>query len=149
MNLWQPAPQRVNLGRQLARLRAGSPAGQGEVRRASLAWQEWVSPSPLGRDYLVRVCYALGHPPATYVPTPSLADLAEGRPLPHVYSQETSQLCLYLPGCGQWHSSRFLADTIIPWAILWLYFFEEWLVSDEWKGGGEHPRPRRSRKKIR
>jgi hypothetical protein len=30
-------------------------------------------------------------------------------------------------------------NTIVPWAILWLFYFEEWLWSDEWKGGGEHP----------
>jgi hypothetical protein len=30
-------------------------------------------------------------------------------------------------------------QTIVPWAILWLFYYEEWLVSDDWKGGGEHP----------
>ena len=23
---------------------------------------------------------------------------------------------------------------------LWLFYFEEWLASDDWKGGGMHPR---------
>jgi hypothetical protein len=32
-----------------------------------------------------------------------------------------------------------LDRTIVPWAVLWLYFFEEWLRSGEWLGGGEHP----------
>jgi hypothetical protein len=27
----------------------------------------------------------------------------------------------------------------VPWTALWLFYFEEWLVSNEWKGGGEHP----------
>jgi hypothetical protein len=30
-------------------------------------------------------------------------------------------------------------QTIVPWAALWLFYFEEWLSSDQWKGGGEHP----------
>ena len=30
-------------------------------------------------------------------------------------------------------------QTIVPWTALWLFYFEEWLFSDEWKGGGEHP----------
>jgi hypothetical protein len=30
-------------------------------------------------------------------------------------------------------------DTIVPWVYLWLAYFEEWLWSDDWKGGGEHP----------
>lgn len=31
-----------------------------------------------------------------------------------------------------------LDETVVPWAALWLYYFEEWLVSDDWKGGGKH-----------
>jgi hypothetical protein len=29
--------------------------------------------------------------------------------------------------------------TIVPWAMLWLFYFEEWLSSSDWKGGGVHP----------
>ena len=45
----------------------------------------------------------------------------------------------YLPSSGEWHGGLLIASTVVPWAVLWLYFFEEWLVSDEWKGGGVHP----------
>jgi len=44
-----------------------------------------------------------------------------------------------LPGTGEWTTSKVLADTVVPWTSLWLLFFEEWLWSDEWKGGGIHP----------
>jgi hypothetical protein len=27
----------------------------------------------------------------------------------------------------------------VPWTALWLFYFEEWLTSDDWKGGGIHP----------
>lgn len=27
----------------------------------------------------------------------------------------------------------------LPWTHLWLVYFEEWLSSDDWKGGGRHP----------
>ena len=30
-------------------------------------------------------------------------------------------------------------QTIVPWTTLWLFYFEDWLSSDEWKGGGLHP----------
>ena len=33
-----------------------------------------------------------------------------------------------------------LDQTIVPWTTLWLFYFEEWLASDDWKGGGMHPR---------
>jgi len=32
-----------------------------------------------------------------------------------------------------------LDQTIVPWTSLWLFHLEEWLSSDDWKGGGEHP----------
>jgi len=31
-----------------------------------------------------------------------------------------------------------LIETVIPWSFLWLFYFEEWLVSDVWSGGGVH-----------
>jgi hypothetical protein len=33
-----------------------------------------------------------------------------------------------------------LDRTIVPWIALWLFYFEEWLASDDWKGGGMHPK---------
>ncbi len=32
-----------------------------------------------------------------------------------------------------------ISETIVPWVNLWLFFFEEWLISNDWKGGGVHP----------
>jgi hypothetical protein len=32
-----------------------------------------------------------------------------------------------------------LDQSIVPWTALWLFYFEEWLESNDWKGGGEHP----------
>jgi hypothetical protein len=46
---------------------------------------------------------------------------------------------LYKPGKGEWSPEMMLDKTVLPWVELWLFYFEEWLVSGEWKGGGEHP----------
>lgn len=144
-----PAPGSINLARQLINLRSRYPGGQGEVRSGALTWLDWLRPSPLGRDYLARVHYAPDKPPSSYILNPSLTELAAGKNLPHVYSQAEGKLCLYLPGCGQWHTGMFIGATTIPWTIMWLYFFEEWLFSGEWKGGGEHPRPCKLKQKKR
>lgn len=32
-----------------------------------------------------------------------------------------------------------IANTIVPWAVEWLFFYEVWLVTGEWGGGGEWP----------
>jgi len=140
-----PAPGRINLGRQLISLRRRYPDGQGEINRGALTWLDWLRPSPLGRDYLIRLYHTPGAAPAVYVLTPSLSELAGGRDVPHMYSQKEGKLCLYRPKFGEWEPAMFLSETIIPWTILWLFFFEEWLFSGEWKGGGEHPRPQKNK----
>ena len=74
-----------------------------------------------------------------FIDDPDLLELARGRRLPHVYDQNPPRLCLYLPNTGEWTSAMRLDQTIVPWSILWLFYFEEWLVSNEWKGAGVHP----------
>ena len=95
--------------------------------------------TPLARTYRVRLDYELGNAPHVYVRDPDLIVLAGGRRLPHVYKQQPPQLCLYLPNTGEWLAHMRLVDTIVPWSILWLFYFEDWLETDEWKGGGMHP----------
>lgn len=113
--------------------------GSGSLKRGRLVWTWQVAPSALGRLYTLRLVFKEAGIPTVFVEQPDLVVLAEGRKIPHVYSEAPVKLCLYLPGSGEWHSGLLIANTIVPWAALWLYFFEEWLISDEWKGGGQHP----------
>jgi hypothetical protein len=115
--------------------------GEGGVRLGTLNWEFTAQPDPLSRLYRVRIQFRQGGVPQVFVIDPDLSLLAEGRKLPHVYDQTPAQLCLYLPGTGEWSPSRRISETIVPWTFLWLWYFEEWLVSDAWKGGGLHPRP--------
>lgn len=114
-------------------------AGTGTLHASRLAWTYWAAPTPLSRDYRLRIDYRLGGVPEVFVEEPDLVLLAEGRRLPHVYDQKPTRLCLYLPRTGEWSSGMRIDQTIVPWAALWLFYFEEWLDSDDWKGGGEHP----------
>lgn len=82
-----------------------------------------------------------------FVDDPDLTELAQGERIPHVYQQKPTRLCLYLPGTGQWSSDKWILKTIAPWAVLWLYFFEDWLATEEWKGGGMHPEHRNEKHK--
>jgi hypothetical protein len=79
-----------------------------------------------------------GEPPYTFIDDPDLDLLAGGRDLPHVYHNPT-RLCLYLPGASEWRRWMRVDETIVPWTVLWLHYFEDWLGSGEWKGGGMHP----------
>ena len=49
------------------------------------------------------------------------------------------RLCVYMPSTGEWHPSKALAATVIPWSIVWFGFFEDWVFTNVWSGGGIHP----------
>jgi hypothetical protein len=48
-------------------------------------------------------------------------------------------LCLFSPSLGEWDVNDLLAETTIFWANEWLYFYEGWLITKKWRGGGRHP----------
>lgn len=129
----------LNLGQQLTGLKVAYPNGDGTITRRVLQWDGELTPTPISRTYRVDVEMRQGQPPKVFVRTPCLLDIAEGRRIPHLYQQKPAELCLYRPGYGQWTPSESLARTIIPWAGLWLYYFEDWMIHGEWRGGGEHP----------
>tara|TARA_R110002167_G_scaffold49026_3_gene143951 strand:- start:1939 stop:2430 length:492 start_codon:yes stop_codon:yes gene_type:complete len=115
----------------------------------TVQWEGTLQPMPFSREYQVVIRYTLSHPPVCIVKDPDLLALAEGRKIPHIYQNQTgirgTQLCLYLPVVKQknkvseWQPTMFLANTILPWASIWLFYFEFWVSSGEWNGGGvEH-----------
>jgi len=95
--------------------------GQGTVRLGRLIWEFETRPTPLSRVYGVRVTYTQDATPRVLVIRPDLVDLAGGRKLPHVYEQRPTRLCLYLPRAREWNTSLSIPETIVPWAILWLF----------------------------
>lgn len=62
--------------------------------------------------------------------------------LPHVYIEPddppASPLCLHLPSYDEWRPGDPLSETILPWASLWLYYYEFWRETGVWIGGGMH-----------
>lgn len=112
--------------------------GSGELKVGGLVWEYLTRPTPLSREYRIRIEYMQNDTPKVIVVSPELEALAQGRELPHVY-HDPVRLCLYLPGSGEWLGHMRIDQTFVPWAAAWLYYFEEWLESDDWKGGGEHP----------
>ncbi len=93
----------------------------------------------MSQEYQVKIHYELGAPPKVWVLSPPLERRPDGEPIPHVY--EGPRPCLYLPGSGEWRPDRYIADTIVPWTSLWLYYYEVWHATGEWLGGGVHPKP--------
>ena len=132
--------------------RSSVSTGAGLLHAGRFAWTYDTSPLALSRIFRIRI--EMGHDlwPDVFVEDPDLEALAGGRQLPHIYHDPT-RLCLYLPGTTEWRPCMRLDQTIVPWTSLWLFYFEDWLASNEWKGGGEHPgedfRTRGGRRRFR
>ena len=110
---------------------------------------------PVCKRYRVRIGYEvplaienfsiLNVQPRVQVLSPRLErhpEYEEG-PIPHVYVNRAEQslpyLCLFDPFNGEWTPSDLLAETTVPWAARYLYFYEGWLLTGKWSGGGRHP----------
>jgi hypothetical protein len=139
--LTQHKPAVLTVAQQLLHLRRNPIcAGSGELRGARLIWDFPVTPHELARTYSARIEYHLGSVPKLLILDPDLSKLAKGRKIPHVYSERPMHLCLYLPRTREWKPDDRLDLTIAPWTYLWLFYFEDWLATSDWKGEGEHPR---------
>jgi len=103
-------------------------------------WFEFtIQPTPLSREYRVLLIYINGYAPSAYILGPNIVGIADQRDVPHLYSQSKQKLCLTYPSYNEWRKWMPIADTYIPWIALWLFYYEEWVYSNEWKGGGRHP----------
>lgn len=108
-----------------------------EVRGGLLICRGELKPTPMSETYKVRIEYLTKSPPKVWVESPKLRRRDDDSPIPHMYNQERP--CLYLPSAGYWRSDKKIAQTIIPWLCMWLFYYEAWLATGEWQGGGAHP----------
>jgi hypothetical protein len=138
--MWMGRRKPLTAAQQFVNLR-GNPIsrGEGKLCAGRLTWRYSATPFPLGRDYDIRIEFKQGGRPQILVDRPDLHALAGGRRVPHLDQQKPPRLCLYLPRTHEWQSWMRLDQTVVPWTALWLFYFEEWLASDDWKGGGMHP----------
>ncbi len=82
-----------------------------------------------------------------------------GKSPPHIYrlksvwnekkqEYDLLKLCLYLPGKNEYDKyNDNIVYTIISWAIKWTEFYELWLLTGTWYGGGIHPASNSSKEK--
>lgn len=130
--------QRVlGLHEQAAHLRLYWPDFRSRVVRGTLVSTGELRPSLLSATYTVNIRQRGGDSPEVRVLKPELRRRPNGEKIPHMYSQE--RLCLFLPGSREWRPHNPIALTVLPWASMWLYFYELWHATGEWLGGGVHP----------
>jgi len=113
------------------------------INDTGLYWWGDIWPSAMSSSYTLKVEYVETNgiwTPHTYVERPRCLRLAKGhKHLPHVYSEVKQELCLYDNRYAEWDATMPLVSTIIPWASEWLFYYEIWLITGIWHGGGNHP----------
>ena len=95
--------------------------------------------------YKIRIDYYEKGFPNVYVVAPEI-DMSEsleihtfGTHYHGAYKKELPKLCLTYLETDKWDSSILLTESYIPWAIEWTEFYELWLLTGKWYGGGVHP----------
>lgn len=92
-------------------------------KHSVVTWTGPLRPTEMSPEYQVEIRYFLGEGPEVSVLSPPLRDRTD-QPIPHVYPGR--RLCLYLPRAAEWTAAMPIAETIVPWACDWLYFYEVW-----------------------
>jgi hypothetical protein len=104
------------------------------------AWYGTLRPTPESPEYRLKLEYRPGKSPKVWILSPEVCPDA-----PHRYRDRS--LCLYYPRYGEWHPGMFLAETIVPWAAEWLFFYEVWLEDPDGRWfGPEAPHDRKKKR---
>jgi hypothetical protein len=116
---------------QQARIKQAFPGFAWTWKAGLATWTGELQPTENSGRYLIRITYRVGAIPKVIVLSPKLK-----AGCPHLYGD--GSLCLYWPKEWHWTRSAVIAETILPWAANWLYFYELWLDTDEWLGPSSH-----------
>ncbi len=96
-----------------------------------------LTPSCVSDIYTIKIVYSETRFPKVYVIAPKPLRLAENATkLPHTYDSREQQLCLFNPKNNEWSPNMLISRTIVHWATEWLYYYEAWVFSGIWYGGG-------------
>ena len=105
------------------------------IRRKKLMCTGELQPDPSFSTYEVRITLEFKRYPVSRVLSPCLQRRSESDAIPHVFDgAKDPRPCLFYK--QQWHGSMALSNTIVPWLLEWLYFYEMWQVTGHWHGGG-------------
>ena len=99
------------------------------------SWVGTLQPTKKSPLYKIKIVDRTPKFPRVYVIEPKLKEGA-----PHLYSD--GSLCLFYPKDFSWRKNLLIAETIIPWASLWLYFYEIWLKTGYWYGYSVKHKPK-------
>ena len=134
--------KRISLSEQKLILRARYPNSKCFIKKNTLVWTGDIRPSALSRYYHVKIIYRdcwLRPNVILYGDVPGITRTD----FPHHFKldqeRKTVELCLHLPYEFN-GKTQIIADLIIPWTQDGLFFYEIWLATGNWCGGGHKTR---------
>lgn len=123
----------LSFGQQIGRMSSLHPEFQASVSRNCVTWTGRIQPSPMSNAYAVDIEYTLQRRPKVHVIHPKLRGRGPEEDIPHTFSD--GSVCLHRH--EDWTPMMFISDTIVPWLTLWLFYYEVWLATGQWLGGGD------------
>ena len=133
--------KRLSLAQQKAALCKAFTNSKCKIINNKLIWESQVQPTHLSRKYNIELQYSINSLPRVYIYGDELKKLNDPN-FPHNYGVDVAkkkvEICLYR--YKEFTYSMLLSATVIPWAIEWLFYYEIWLSTGKWQGGGEHPK---------
>lgn len=132
-----PAPRKLGIHEQRVRLRREWPSFESEIRDGRLIGRGDISPGPMMDQYRVRLEYKVGSSPKVFVEQPQLHRRTPTERIPHTYPGDRP--CVFDPLGADWSPDQSIGR-MVDWLLLWLAYYELWLATGVWKGGGRHPK---------
>ncbi len=117
----------LTIGQQISMMRSLFPQFRYKREHQRPIWIGSLRPTDKSPIYKVKMMYPYPSSPKIWITSPPIGSNA-----PHRYSDKS--LCLYYPKDRHWHSKKFIARIIIPWAAEWLALYEIWCLTGEWYG---------------
>lgn len=127
----------LSLPEQMVNMRRIHPALATHIAGDTLIAEGPLRGSALTRVYRVRIVYRREYHPHAHVLDPPLEKRNAKQPVAHTIGPD--EPCLYTKAHGDWNSRMFIGHSIVPWLMEWLVFYELWLATGNWYGGGTLP----------
>lgn len=113
------------------------PEGICSINQGVLIWSGKIKPTTISREYNIKIMYKGFGRPKVLLVDKNIKGI-DKVDFPHHYgidkSNNTVDLCLYMN--NEFDDSKLIAIYIIPWIKEWLFYYELWLSTGEWMGGG-------------
>ncbi|MBS7327126.1 MAG: hypothetical protein KIG68_00015 [Oxalobacter sp.] len=130
----------IPLAKQAHYLRLIYPESKCFTRFNKLTWFGKIKPSPISRIYKIKISCDGFKRPKVILYGDNLRGI-EKADFPHKFNvnleKSEVELCLHMFHEFS-HKKHLIADTIVLWTQEWLFFYEIWLETGEWLGGGHN-----------